>query len=78
MQAKRSTSRWKRREFVVSREGPVGVEILRKGDKTILNYFNNGAVMLSETTEHTEITMEEALTLLAVKIRMGQLYKTKG
>jgi len=61
---------------VVTREGPVGVEIVRYANKTVLNYFNNGLVMMSETIEYRDITMEEALTLLAVKIRMGQIYNT--
>jgi hypothetical protein len=60
-----------------TREGPVGVEIVRFGNKTVLNYFNNGLVMASETVEYKDITMAEALTLLAVQIRMGHIYKEK-
>jgi ferritin-like metal-binding protein YciE len=55
------------------REGPVGVEIVRKGDKTILNVFVNGLVSSSHVMEHTEITMPEALAWLATQLRMGDL-----
>jgi|KBSMisStaDraftv2_1062788.scaffolds.fasta_scaffold698888_3 hypothetical protein len=57
----------------VVREGPVGVEIVRRKDGTThLNYFNNGIQFESHRTEHRDITMPEALILLAVHLRMGK------
>ena len=58
---------------LLGREGPVGVEIIRRADGVILNFFFNGLVRSSERTDYKDITMPEALILLATKIRMGHL-----
>lgn len=58
----------------ITREGPVGVEIVRKApNTTILNYFCNGLVYSSHAVEHKDITMPEALVLLATEIRLGNV-----
>ena len=57
----------------ITREGPVGVEIVRKTNTTILNYFCNGLVYSSHAIEHKNITMPEALVLLATEIRLGNV-----
>lgn len=57
----------------VVREGPIGVEIVRKGDATYLNYFNNGIQIMSHQIAYKDITMPEALVLLATEIRMGNV-----
>jgi len=55
----------------MEREGPVGVELVRKGNVTILNVFVNGLVNSSHEM-YKEITMPEALVWLATKLRMEQ------
>jgi hypothetical protein len=49
----------------------VGVELVRKGDVTILNVFING-IANSSHEMFKEITMPEALVWLATKLRMEQ------
>lgn len=56
-----------------TRQGPVGVEIVRRSNGTTLNYFCNGLVMSSHRTEYKDITMPEALVFLATQIRMGNV-----
>jgi hypothetical protein len=55
----------------VEREGPIGVEIVRFGHKTVLNIFKKGLVSSSHEM-YKEITMPEALVWLATKLRMEQ------
>jgi hypothetical protein len=58
----------------VTREGPVGVEIVRRRDgKVTLNVFNNGLQSFSARLEYDDITMPEALVWLAAQLRMGAI-----
>lgn len=59
-----------------TREGPVGIEIVRYHDGgVVLNVHYNGLVHMSEKMEYKGITMPEALVWLAAQIRMGNILK---
>jgi len=57
----------------VRRIGPIGVELVFRRDEVIVNYHVNGLVASSHVTQHKDITIPEALILLATEIRMGNI-----
>jgi hypothetical protein len=57
----------------VGRYGPVCVELVYKHGYVYVNFFVNGTQVYSFPSPDKEITIPEALILLATEIRMGHI-----